>query len=121
VCSKELVERTGLSQPNVSKHLACLWDCGLVARERRGREVFYRSIEGLEELLAAADMVLERAGETTGLPASLTDLTLYRGERRARPTHGHIVCSAPRGPWFTQQLLAKRDDELRGKTRSPLL
>jgi ArsR family transcriptional regulator, cadmium/lead-responsive transcriptional repressor len=54
----ELVERTGLSQPNVSKHLACLWGCGLVARERRGREVFYRSIEGLDELLAAADAVL---------------------------------------------------------------
>jgi ArsR family transcriptional regulator, cadmium/lead-responsive transcriptional repressor len=35
----ELVERMGLSQPNVSKHLACLWGCGLVARERRGREV----------------------------------------------------------------------------------
>jgi DNA-binding transcriptional ArsR family regulator len=62
----ELVERTGLSQPNVSKHLACLWGCGLVARERRGREVFYRSIEGLEKLLAAADAMLERPGETIG-------------------------------------------------------
>jgi DNA-binding transcriptional ArsR family regulator len=62
----ELVERTGLSQPNVSKHLACLWGCGLVARERRGREVFYRSIDGLEELLAAADAMLERAVETIG-------------------------------------------------------
>jgi DNA-binding transcriptional ArsR family regulator len=62
----ELVERTGLSQPNVSKHLACLWGCRLVARERRGREVFYRSIEGLDELLATADAVLKRAGETIG-------------------------------------------------------
>lgn len=62
----ELVERTGLLQPNVSKHLACLWGCGLVARERRGREVFYRSIDGLEELLVAADAMLERTGETIG-------------------------------------------------------
>jgi DNA-binding transcriptional ArsR family regulator len=62
----ELVERTGLSQPNVSKHLACLWSCGLVARERSGREVFYRSIDGLEELLVAADAMLERTGETIG-------------------------------------------------------
>jgi DNA-binding transcriptional ArsR family regulator len=74
----ELVERTGLSQPNVSKHLACLWGCGLVARERRGREVFYRSIEGLAELLAAADAVLERGGETIGA-CPLTNVSSYRG------------------------------------------
>jgi DNA-binding transcriptional ArsR family regulator len=76
----ELVEQTGLSQPNVSKHLACLWGCGLVAREGRGREVFYRSIEGLDQLLAAADAVLERAGETIGA-CPLTDVTIHRGER----------------------------------------
>lgn len=64
----------------MSKHLACLWGCGLVARERRGREVFYRSIEGLDELLAAADAVLERRGETIGA-CSLTEVSLYRGER----------------------------------------
>jgi ArsR family transcriptional regulator, cadmium/lead-responsive transcriptional repressor len=28
----DVVEATGLAQPNVSAHLACLWDCGLVAR-----------------------------------------------------------------------------------------
>lgn len=61
-----LVAETSLSQPNVSKHLACLWGCGLVAREKRGREVFYRPIEGLEDLLSAADDVIERAGETIG-------------------------------------------------------
>ena len=62
----DLVEATGLSQPNVSKHLACLWGCGLVAREKRGREVYYWLIEGVGELLAAADVVLEQAGETVG-------------------------------------------------------
>jgi ArsR family transcriptional regulator, cadmium/lead-responsive transcriptional repressor len=35
----DVVEATGLAQPNVSAHLACLWDCGLVARQRHGREV----------------------------------------------------------------------------------
>lgn len=29
---------TGLTQANPSAHLCCLWDCGLVARERKGRE-----------------------------------------------------------------------------------
>ena len=62
----ELADATGLSQPNVSKHLACLWGCGLVARERRGRQVFYRLIAGIEDLFVAADGVLEQAGETIG-------------------------------------------------------
>ena len=62
----DVVAATGLAQSTVSTHLACLWDCGLVARERRGREVFYRPIAGLADVLAAADHVLARAGETVG-------------------------------------------------------
>lgn len=62
----EIVAATGLSQPNASMHLACLWECGLVAREKRGREVFYRLVGGVAELFAAADAVLERAGSTLG-------------------------------------------------------
>lgn len=38
----DLGAATGLSQSNVSNHLACLLDCGLVARQQRGRYVFYR-------------------------------------------------------------------------------
>ena len=38
----ELVLATGLSQPNVSNHLACLHGCGLVIREQQGRHVYYR-------------------------------------------------------------------------------
>jgi DNA-binding transcriptional ArsR family regulator len=62
----DLVEVTGLSQPNVSAHLACLWDCGLVARERRGREIHYRLIPGMKQLFRATDGVLAKAGETVG-------------------------------------------------------
>jgi DNA-binding transcriptional ArsR family regulator len=62
----DLVEATGLSQPNVSAHLACLWDCGLVARERRGREMHYRLIPGMRQLFRATDAVLAKAGETVG-------------------------------------------------------
>lgn len=71
----DLVGRTGLSQPNASKHLACLWGCGLVAREKRGREVYYWLVEGVADLLAATDAVLDRAGETVGACA-LTDETV---------------------------------------------
>ena len=38
----ELVAATQLSQPNVSTHLSCLLDCGLVKKERRGQWVLYR-------------------------------------------------------------------------------
>src|SRR5687767_10329958 len=62
----DVVAATGLTQSNVSGHLACLWDCGLVARERRGREIHYRLVPGVGELLAAADAVLARAGQTVG-------------------------------------------------------
>jgi ArsR family transcriptional regulator, cadmium/lead-responsive transcriptional repressor len=71
----DLVDETGLSQPNVSKHLACLWGCGLVARERRGREVYYRPIDGIEDLFEALDGVIEHAGETIGA-CPLTEETL---------------------------------------------
>src|SRR5205823_5495844 len=38
----EIVAATGLSQPNVSNHLACLRDCGLVAAKPSGRYVTYQ-------------------------------------------------------------------------------
>jgi ArsR family transcriptional regulator, cadmium/lead-responsive transcriptional repressor len=59
----DLVSLTGLTQSNVSKHLACLWECGLVERERRGREIHYRLVAGIAELLASADGVLAATGE----------------------------------------------------------
>jgi DNA-binding transcriptional ArsR family regulator len=36
------VERTGLSQSNVSNHLRCLADCELVVSEPRGRYTAYQ-------------------------------------------------------------------------------
>ncbi len=38
----EIVQTTGLSQPNVSNHLSCLRDCGLVTGEQYGRHVQYQ-------------------------------------------------------------------------------
>lgn len=59
----DLIASSGLTQSNVSKHLACLWECGLVERERRGREIHYRLVAGIAELLASADAVLASTGE----------------------------------------------------------
>ena len=64
----EIVAETGLSQPNVSNHLACLLDCGLVEREQRGRFVHYWLADRrIIELLATVDDLLAEAG--TGLDA----------------------------------------------------
>ncbi len=38
----EIVQATGLSQPNVSSHLSCLRDCGLVSTEPQGKYVIYQ-------------------------------------------------------------------------------
>lgn len=38
----QIVEATGLSQSNTSTHLNCLWCCGLVDKEVRGRFSYYR-------------------------------------------------------------------------------
>lgn len=58
----DLAREAGLSQPNASAHLACLRGCGLVTWERRGREVYYRLVDGVDELLVLADGLVERVG-----------------------------------------------------------
>jgi len=55
----ELVERTALTQPNTSNHLACLMDCGLVRREQRGRFVYYELSDArVAALLSDAEELL---------------------------------------------------------------
>ena len=55
----EIVEATGLSQPNVSNHLGCLRDCGLVVAEQEGRYVTYHlSDDRVGEVLALAESLL---------------------------------------------------------------
>lgn len=65
----DLVERVGGSQSNVSGHLACLKECGLVAdRPGERRQVFYR-LSGSEviDLLRAAEVLLAANGSTIDL------------------------------------------------------
>lgn len=59
VTVNEIVEATGLSQPNVSNHLGCLRDCGLVVSEQQGRFVYYElSDKRVGQLLMLADQLL---------------------------------------------------------------
>ena len=64
----ELVEEVGLAQSTVSKHLACLKECGLVDSEPVGRaSVFRLSQPALIDLLAAAETVLQAGGQAVAL------------------------------------------------------
>jgi DNA-binding transcriptional ArsR family regulator len=47
----QVVEETGRSQANVSKHLKLLADSGLIARRKAGLQVFYRMNDPLVEKL----------------------------------------------------------------------
>jgi len=55
----ELVQSTGLTQPNVSNHLSCLRDCGLVRLRQQGRFAYYSlSDDRVAQLLGLADELL---------------------------------------------------------------
>jgi ArsR family transcriptional regulator, cadmium/lead-responsive transcriptional repressor len=54
-----IVEQTGLSQSNVSNHLACLRDCDLVTSSQQGRYTSYQLSDGrVGLLLSMADELL---------------------------------------------------------------
>jgi DNA-binding transcriptional ArsR family regulator len=64
----DLVAALGLAQSTVSKHLACLRDCGLVDSEPVGRASIFRLTQpSLIDLLAAAEEVLAATGSAVAL------------------------------------------------------
>ncbi|MEJ6389786.1 ArsR/SmtB family transcription factor [Gymnodinialimonas ulvae] len=70
---QEIVGHTGLGQPNVSNHLRCLLDCGLVSRRNEGRFVRYwladRRVAGLicdaDQLLASTAIGIDNCERYT--------------------------------------------------------
>jgi DNA-binding transcriptional ArsR family regulator len=82
-----IVDRLGLEQPSVSKHLRVLRDVGLVHVRREGRQIFYRTnAEGIRPLHEWAGTferfwrhqlirVKERAEEAATKPAELRRTT----------------------------------------------
>jgi len=65
----ELTEHLGLAQSTVSKHLACLRDCGLVSSEPQGRASVFSLThpEAMLDLLSAAEHLLELTGDAVAL------------------------------------------------------
>ena len=65
----DLVGHLGLAQSTVSKHLACLADCGIVQARPQGRASVYSltNPEATLELLAAAERLLAAVGDAVTL------------------------------------------------------
>ena len=65
----DLTAHLGLAQSTVSKHLACLKDCGLVDSRARGRASVFslNHTEALMDLLAAAERLLDLTGDAVAL------------------------------------------------------
>ena len=79
----ELVDALGLAQSTVSKHLACLRDCGLVVSEPVGRaSVFRLSQPGLLDVLASAETVLAATGQAVALCPIYGSDHPHRGDDR---------------------------------------
>ncbi|TKK90372.1 winged helix-turn-helix transcriptional regulator [Herbidospora galbida] len=64
----DLTGELGLAQSTVSKHLACLRDCGLVDYRTEGRQSFYALTRPeLMDLLASAEQLLQATGHEVTL------------------------------------------------------
>lgn len=71
----DLVTALGLAQSTVSKHLACLRDCGLIDCEAVGRASVFRLTQpSLIDLLTAAENLLTATG------SAVTLCPIYGGE-----------------------------------------
>jgi DNA-binding transcriptional ArsR family regulator len=65
----DLTEHLGLAQSTVSKHLACLRDCGLVDSRPQGRASLFSLThpEATLQLLSAAEQLLGLTGDAVAL------------------------------------------------------
>ena len=62
--ASDLARAAGLTQTNASMHLDCLYCCGLVDRERKGRYVYYRiKSPRIARLLEQSERALEEVAE----------------------------------------------------------
>jgi DNA-binding transcriptional ArsR family regulator len=64
----DLTRSLGLAQSTVSKHLACLRDCGLIDFRTEGRQSFYSLTRPeLLDLLRSAELLLAETGDAVAL------------------------------------------------------
>lgn len=57
--TSEIVNETNQSQSNISNHLSCLLDCGLVKNRRQGKNIFYSlGDKRVSKLLDGGDSII---------------------------------------------------------------
>ena len=85
-CVGRVVEETGRGQANVSKHLKLLAESGLVARRKKGLQVFYRVDSPFVERLCTlvCDTIARDTEEQITRSREL--LNTLGGARKSRPT-----------------------------------
>ena len=78
----DLTDHLGLAQSTVSKHLACLRDCGLVVSRPSGRASLFSLAhpESTADMLRAAERLLEATGEAVVLCANFGPAKLHADE-----------------------------------------
>ena len=74
--TSEIVKKTGQSQSNISNHLSCLLDCGLVSNRRESKNIFYKlSNKKIIKLLEASDAILSEFAHGIYLCVNYNDQT----------------------------------------------
>lgn len=83
---RDLVEHLGLAQSTVSKHLACLRECGLVTVRAQGRASWFSLAqpELLAGVLTSAQRLLAATGEQVTLCSHLMHPHTHAGTTTAR-------------------------------------
>jgi DNA-binding transcriptional ArsR family regulator len=73
----ELTALTGCTQANVSKHLAVLAQCGMVGKEARGTNAYYRIVD--PRVYRLCDLVCNQLGRFYGEKAARSRLFTLAG------------------------------------------
>lgn len=90
----DLVGEIGSSQANVSAHLACLKDCGLLTDRPDGRTVFYRAaVATLRDLFGGAEGCLGRWG-TNPVGGTIGERAFNLLEHGVEPVAGGGIVAA---------------------------
>jgi DNA-binding transcriptional ArsR family regulator len=78
----DLTEHLGLAQSTVSKHLACLKDCGLVSSRPQGRASMWslNHAATVMDLLAATERLLALTGDAVTLCPNFGTTALASGD-----------------------------------------
>lgn len=86
----DLTGHLGLAQSTVSRHLACLLDCGIIEVRAQGRASMYSLVhpEATLQLLGAAEQLLALTGD------AVTLCTTYGATAPGTTTHGATAKAA---------------------------